>query len=35
MREELFVRGCGENEAVGGDLWDAGVERGNEVADAA
>lgn len=35
MREELLVGGCGEDEAVGGDLWDAGVERGNEVADAA
>lgn len=34
MREELFVGGCGEDEAVGGGLWNAGVEHGSEIADA-
>lgn len=35
MREELLVGGCGEDEAVSGGLWDAGVEHGSEIADAA
>lgn len=35
VREELLVGGCGEDEAVGGDLRDAGGEYGCEVVDAA